>query len=124
MVVDTSIWIDFFRGVELPALERALKDGAVVVPPLVVAELLSSPLSPRERSALTSMLRDLELHPTPFEHWQAVGELRSSMRRKGITVSSPDAHIAQCAIDRGVQLWSRDAIFATMAKKLKTLSLR
>ena len=46
------------------------------------------------------------------------------MRRKGITMSSPDAHIAQWAIDGGVQQWSRDAIFATMAEKLATLSLR
>ena len=117
LVVDTSIWIDFFRGEPLPELELALRDGLVVLPPLVVAELLSAPLRKKQRAELTSMLNDLPLHATPFAHWQAVGELRATLRKKGVSVSTPDAHVAQTAIELEARLWSRDAIFTRVAAR-------
>jgi hypothetical protein len=115
LAVDTSVWIDFFRGERLPRLERALEQGLVILPPLVCAELLSSPLAPRKRLQLLSMLRDLPLHFTPFDHWAEVGALRARLLRAGVSVSTPDGHIAQCAIDCGGMLWSRDRIFARIA---------
>jgi predicted nucleic acid-binding protein len=111
LTVDTSVWVDFFRGDPLPDLEYALEQGLVVLPPLVCAELLSTPLPARRRAELASMLQDLPLHPTPFEHWADVGMLRAQLLRAGLRVSTPDAHIAQCAIDTGGALWSRDKIF-------------
>jgi predicted nucleic acid-binding protein len=116
LAVDTSVWIDFLRGEPLPELEHALQSGYVLLPPLVCAELLSSPLPARKRAALASMLQDLPLHPTPFDHWARVGALRAKLLRAGVSVSTPDAHVAQCAIDcRGV-LWSRDKLFGSIAK--------
>ncbi len=115
LVVDTSVWVAFFRGTPLPDLERALEEGLVVIAPVVVSELLSAPLSPRERARLADMLRDLPLHSTPFEHWLAVGELRARLARGGLTVSTPDAHVAQCAVDRAGLVWSFDKVFAKMA---------
>jgi len=109
--------VDFFRGDPLPDLELGLREGLVVLPPLVVAELLSAPLRKRERESLTSLLGDLPLHETPLEHWKRVGELRAGLARKALTVSTPDAHVAQCALDLGARLWSRDAIFSRIAVK-------
>jgi predicted nucleic acid-binding protein len=116
LFVDTSIWVDFFRGVPLPALEGALQDGLVVLAPIVAAELLSATLSKVERRSLVELLEDLPLHPTPLEHWLAVGALRAQLSRKGLSVSTPDAHIAECAIEAGAVLWSNDAIFRKVAK--------
>jgi predicted nucleic acid-binding protein len=116
LAVDTSIWIDFFRGEALPDLERSLEQGLVLLPPIVGAELLSSPLPARKRNALVDMLQDLPLAPTPFEHWVSVGMLRAKLLRVGVSVSTPDAHVAQCAIDCDGALWSRDKIFALIAK--------
>jgi predicted nucleic acid-binding protein len=115
LVVDTSVWVEFFRGTPLLELERALADGLVVLAPVVVAELLSAPISARERAKLADMLRDLPLHDTPFTHWVAVGELRAKLSRSGLTVSTPDAHVAQSALDRGGLVWSNDGVFAKMA---------
>jgi predicted nucleic acid-binding protein len=111
IVVDTSIWVDFFRGTSMPALEAALRDGGVILAPLVAAELMSAPLSIKKRGALADFLRDLPLHSTPLSHWEAVGALRASLASKAVTVSTPDAHIAQCAIEARGRLWSRDTIF-------------
>ncbi len=115
LFVDTSVWVDFFRGVPLLPLEEALHDGLVVLAPVVAAELLSAPLSKVERRSLLAFLEDLPLHPTALDHWAAVGALRAQLSKKGLSVSTPDAHVAECAIEAGAMLWSNDAIFRKVA---------
>lgn len=115
VVVDTSAWMDFLSGGALPTLEDALTHGAVVVPPIVVAELLSGTRRPAERKAVADLLDDLALHDAPLSHWIRVGDLRRDLRSRGLTVSTPDAHVAQCALDvRGILL-TRDAVFSRIA---------
>jgi predicted nucleic acid-binding protein len=116
LFVDTSVWVDFFRGVPLPPLEEALHDGLIVLAPLVVAELLSAPLSKGERRSLVAFIEDLPVHATPLAHWLSVGALRAQLSKKGLSVSTPDAHVAQCAIEAGAMLWSNGTIFRKMAK--------
>src|SRR5262249_3417379 len=94
----------------------ALARGVVVLPPIVVAELISGARRTRDRAALEDMLHELPLHETPRSHWVRVGDLRRSLRARGVTVSTPDAHVAQCAIDRDAILLARDAIFAHVAR--------
>ena len=112
VVVDTSVWIDFFAGRPTERLEEALRLGSVTVPP--VAELLSG-VRGRHRTAMIDLLTDLELSATPLTHWIAVGDLRATLARRGLTVSTPDAHVAQCALDRDAVLLSHDAVFARIA---------
>jgi len=111
VVVDSSVWIEFFRGRDIPALEEALAEGRVLVPPIVVAELVSGATSRGDAKKVTDLVRELELVETPRTHWVRVGELRRRLRGRGLSVSTPDAHVAQCAMDvRGVLL-STDAVF-------------
>lgn len=56
------------------------------------------------------------VHKTPLGHWIDVGLLRRDLRRKGITVTLPDAHVAQCALDLDAVLLTRDAIFTDIAR--------
>ena len=111
MVVDTSGWIDFFAGDTIPVLEEALAAQIVILSPVVTAELVSGAINPRDRRAISELVLELPVHETPREHWVAVGDLRRKLRSKGLSVSTPDAHIAQCALDRQSLLLSRDAIF-------------
>jgi predicted nucleic acid-binding protein len=67
---------------------------------MVVAELISGAQSVETRSTIGELLQEAPVHPTPVAHWIAVGELRRNLRAKGLEVSTPDAHIAQCALDR------------------------
>ena len=89
LVVDTSVWVTFFRGQSIARLEQALSDGDVVLAPIVAAELGSAPLATQERRKLDEFLRDLPLAPTPLDHWLRVGALRAAAARKGLTVSTP-----------------------------------
>ena len=116
VVVDTSVWIDFLAGVSTPSLEEALAQGLVVLPPLVVAELVSGAHRQREKAMLEDLLEELPLHETPLAHWIRVGELRRGLKKKGLSVSTPDAHVAQCALDREAVLLSRDAVFRSIAR--------
>jgi tRNA(fMet)-specific endonuclease VapC len=117
LVVDTSVWIDFFAGVPARMLEDGLAQGAVVLPPIVVAELVSGAREGRQRALIFGLLRDLPVHETPLEHWVLVGDLRRSLAEKGVAVSTPDAHVAQCAIDRDALLLSRDDVFKRIARR-------
>lgn len=116
IVADTSEWIEYLAGRPADLLDHALAAGLVVVPPVVIAELLSGARTPEERMVLEDLLRDLMIAPATFDHWARVGELRRSLRADGVSVSVPDAHVAQCALDRDVPLLTRDAVFARIAE--------
>jgi predicted nucleic acid-binding protein len=115
LVVDTSVWIDFFRGRAVSALEEGLAQGVVTLPPVVVAELVSGARRPKQRASIADLVRDLSVHATPVEHWVRVGELRRLLADKGIAVSTPDAHVAQCALDLKAVLLARDGVFTEIA---------
>ena len=100
----------------MPLLDDALQQGSVVLPPIVAAELVSGAHKASEREQLIEFLRQLPLHETPREHWVNVGELRRRCREKGLSVSTPDAHVAQCALDREALLLSTDDIFVKIAR--------
>jgi tRNA(fMet)-specific endonuclease VapC len=124
LVVDTSVWIDFLAGRPVPLLEEGLAQGAVVLPPVVVAELISGARRERQRAAIVDLVEDLPMHETSREHWIRVGDLRRRLAARGVAVSTPDAHVAQCAIDRDAALLSRDRVFKDISKatSLRTTS--
>jgi len=116
VIVDTSVWVEFFAGRKVSALDDALRQGVVALSPIVAAELVSGAHRERERVALVSFLEDLPLVETPLEHWVRVGDMRRRCREKGLSVSIPDAHVAQCTLDHDALLLSRDAIFQKIAR--------
>lgn len=117
LVVDTSSWIGYFaRGHLAVVIEDALNDGRVYLPPIVAAELTSGISSKRELEELRSFMLDLPLCHTPIEHWFRVGALRAKLFRVGESISTPDAHIAQCAIDLAGELLSEDRVFQRIAE--------
>jgi tRNA(fMet)-specific endonuclease VapC len=118
LVVDSSSWVSYFSGEGTgTSIESALEEGRVYLPPVVAAELGSGKLSGRRRRSLESFLRDLLLVPCDFAHWLRVGKLRSDLRSLGLSISTPDAHVAQCALDLGADLLTEDAIFTKIAKR-------
>lgn len=124
IVVDTSSWISYLKGVVNSDLDLGLKEGRVFLPSIVLAELLSAQMKQPERVALTSLLKELPVCDAPFEHWARVGALRCLASVKGLTISTPDAHVAQCCIDLDGYLLSEDSIFRKLAKVVPLKLLR
>jgi predicted nucleic acid-binding protein len=115
LVVDTSVWVDYLEGRPVDLLDLALKEARVWLPPVVLSELLSAKLSATDRQGLQEMLAELPVCFCPFQNWVKVGELRALCAKKGLKVSTPDAHIAQCTLDLDAYLSSQDEIFKKVA---------
>ena len=115
VVADTSAWIDFLAGRPSNDLEDGLRAGNVVLTPIIVSELLSGAITPKDRETVGDLLQDVPVHETPLEHWINVGDLRRLLRSRGVHVSTPDAHIAQCALELDALLVTRDAVFKRIA---------
>jgi predicted nucleic acid-binding protein len=95
---------------------EALQHGAVVVPPIVVSELITGATTQSQRLAIGELLQDAPVHDTPLEHWIRVGDLRRMLAGKGLSVTIPDAHVAQCALDLDAVLLTADNVFSSIAQ--------
>ncbi len=117
LVVDTSNWVTYFAHTGSSVIDEALAEGRVYLPPIVAAELLSGKMTARQRGRLESFLLDLPLCEHSLEHWMRVGSFRAHLFSKGFNVSTPDARIAQCALDLNAELLSEDQVFFKIAQK-------
>ena len=115
VVVDTSVWVDWLKGHPVVAVDQALDRGLVVLPPLVIAELVAGARRAGERDQLEAALADLPMCDCQRSHWTRVGALRARALAHNVSLSTPDAHIAQCALDLDATLLTRDAVFTELA---------
>lgn len=97
LIVDTSVWIDFFGGESIPILEDALALGSVVLPPIVIAELVSGARKASDRAALVDLIDDLPIHaergagcdPAPAVHDLVHSLIRDTDRVRQLPLSEP-----------------------------------
>ena len=116
IAADTSTWIAFLAGdggEDVELLDKALGDRQVLMIPVVLAELLSDPKLPAEVSQTLAALPLVELKPG---YWQRAGALRSKVLAKRRKARLGDALIAQCCLDRGIPLLTRDRDFRAFAE--------
>jgi predicted nucleic acid-binding protein len=116
IAADTSTWVAYLEGAtgaDVKALDKALADRTVAMVPVVLTELLSDPKLPSE---VGEMLSGIPLLEVDQGHWQRAGELRAKALAGRRKARLGDALIAQCCIDRGVPLITRDRDFRAFAK--------
>ena len=117
LVVDSSSWVSYLAGGGTrQEIDAALAEVRLFLPPVVAAELLSGRLGRRELAALQDLLSRLPLCPAGRAHWYRVGRLRTALSARGLSVSIPDAHVAQCALDLGAELLTEDRVFRSVAR--------
>lgn len=119
VVADTSAFVELLAGRPAPVLVAALSRDEVVLSPIVLAELVSGARSRRDRVLLEGRLARLALFDATRDHWVRVGELRGACARRGLTVTTLDAHVAQCALDLDGELVARDKVFDAVARLTK-----
>ena len=118
-VADTSEWVEFLSTRPAPIFEQWLESGNIIVPAVVVTELTSGARTHEEQMVIEDLLADLPMHDCSFHYCARAGELRRTLRSKGISVSSLDAQVAQCALDSDAPLLTRDAVFWKIAAHTK-----
>ena len=122
VMVDTSVFIDFFRGKDVPKFRTLVKDNRVVLSPYVRLELLlgiRKPEVPKVASALNGLIHSIA-QPGIFV---AAENLLSRLRSKGITIGTVDLLLAAEAQLNGYALLSHDKVFDRIAslKLIKTI---
>jgi predicted nucleic acid-binding protein len=118
VLIDTSAWIEFFRGSAHPVaalVDRLIFDDRVALSGVVRAELLQGARSDAQKATLGRQLAATTLLPDPPDLWDRVADLGYTLRRKGFDVRIPDLAIAVVAQAHDVPLLSLDAHFEAIA---------
>jgi predicted nucleic acid-binding protein len=120
VLIDTSIWIDFFQHPVSPHADR-LEDlirehNRAVLCGIVLQEVLQGIRDSKSHAATKERLTKLPYLDMNKEIHLAAASLYRSLRAKGITVPSADTSIAALAIINHIPLYSKDSHFNIIAK--------
>ena len=122
ILVDTSVWIDFFR--DGSSLHGAVVDGLleqemVCTTPLIKAEILPSARNKKEFNTLLDYFGALPLLEDPPTLWDDIMHAQFKLKRKGLHgIGIPDLMIAVTAKAHDREIFSRDRHFRLMQKPL------
>jgi predicted nucleic acid-binding protein len=111
IAVDTSSLRRYFdgkRGFDVNRVADALEEDALILPPVVIAEMLSDHALPLRDSDTISQLRMMEIRRG---YWWRSGKLRANTLREGYKAKLADVLIAQSCIDHDIALITNDADF-------------
>jgi tRNA(fMet)-specific endonuclease VapC len=115
ILVDTSAWIDFFRGREplASAVDEALAANEAAICGPIETELRRG-LARQERGRVLPLLSACHLLPQPDQLWKEAGEFGYALRRRGVTVKTLDLLITVYAVASRSSLLTADSDFATI----------
>ena len=120
VLVDTTVWIDFFRGTEtrqVSQLESLIQERAdLCICGLILTEVLQGIGSDAEYRMVRSYLTQLLRLPLEDAHYEAAANIYRTLRKEGVTIrKSIDCLIAAIAIEAGAPILHNDRDFAYIA---------
>jgi len=128
ILVDTSVWIDYFNGIEnkkTNTLDSALIDGTVAIGDIIFLEILQGFRHDKDYDMATKTLSTLDSYemvgssmiPRCADNYRA-------LRKKGITIrKTTDVIIATFCIDNTLPLLYSDKDFEPFVKHLKLIAV-
>lgn len=119
VLVDTSVWIDFFQAPDSPAAETLAKmivgHNQVVLCGVVLQEVLQGIRGTRNFDLVQKRLTRFPFVETDKETWLQAANLYRNLRSKGITIPTTDATIAALAMQHNLLLFSSDRHFKAIS---------
>jgi len=119
ILVDSSVWVDFFlpspgrAGAELRRMIEESEPFALTG--IVVAEVLQG--LRRDASAIERFLAQWDmLEPKGFNTYRKAAEIHRAGRGKGFALSTIDTLIAAIALEHGASLFTLDRDFSRIAR--------
>ncbi len=112
-LVDTSVWIDFFRGapsIKL-ALEKLITRDEIFTAGPILYELLQGVRLPEERKQVKEALLSTNYLEITLNDWEEAALLSSTLRAQGITLPMTDILIGHLAKVRNLEVISFDPHF-------------
>src|SRR5688572_16523570 len=106
MLIDTTGWIDFFRGqgALADAVDQLLADGDAALCGPIATELRRGLETAAERRRVLALLEGCRMLPQPEALWDEAGDLGFALARAGATVKTVDLLIATHALAHDVPL--------------------
>jgi tRNA(fMet)-specific endonuclease VapC len=113
ILIDTSAWVDFFRGRRpvADAVDHALDDDQAALCGPVMTELRRG-LSSSGRTEVLRLLGGCQIVVEPPQLWEEAGDLGYLLGRRGVTVKTLDLLIATIALAHDIPILTRDSDFA------------
>ena len=116
ILVDSSVWIDFFNGVkgrESAALHKLLEaESPLCICDIVLTEVLQGFRKDNEFELAKKHLLQFPVYTLASpDGYVRAAELYRKCKKKGLTVKTVDCLIAQTATDHGLTLFHKDNDF-------------
>lgn len=111
ILVDTSVWIDYFRnGSTADALDKLIESDMICINDVILSELLLS-INQRHEEELKELLLSFPKLQMKID-WNEIVFMQTKNLHNGINkVGLPDLMIAQNAVQNNVKLFSCDKHF-------------
>ena len=124
VLVDTTVWIDFFSGRNEPHVVRLQElienEEDLSLCGLILTEVLQGIRSDADFTRTKEYLGDLIFLPMRQATFLRSAEIYRSLRKQGITIRKPvDCMIASVAIEYDIHLLHNDRDFDHIAKHSK-----
>lgn len=113
VLVDSSVWIEYFRTGSISELDRLLKEDLIVTNDIILTELIPM-LSIQNQNEVIEALKSLEQIPVNID-WGLIRRYQMINLKNGINkVGIPDLLILQQTIEHSLVLYSLDKHFRLM----------
>ena len=119
VLVDTSIWIEYFRtGNNSEKLDFLIDENLIVINDLILAELIPS-LKVRNQRKIVNLLHDIGKLELSI-NWDQIIEFQFKCLKNGLNgIGIPDLIVAQNAKQNHSEIYSLDSHFKLMKDILK-----
>jgi len=119
-LIDTTVWIDFFRGTDTPEvleLQRLIDASEdVCICGVILTEVLQGIREDTDHAAASAAFEAFLFLPMTQRSFTRAADIYRTLRRRGVTIrNAMDCMIASVAIEHDVPLLHNDRDFNTIA---------
>ena len=116
VIVDTSVWIDYFKhGKYIPEIKSLLEQQRLITNDVIIAELLPIIIHDKKEQ-IAELLNALERIPV-FVNWNGLIDAQIKCLKNGYNkIGLLDLMILQTSIEHSVEIFSVDKHFQALGK--------
>lgn len=119
VLIDTSIWIDYFRsGDDSDDVDFLIDENLLVTNDIILAELVPY-LKIKKQNKVINMLKEVQNIPLDIQ-WEEIIDFQVKCLKTGVNgIGIPDLIIAQNAKQNNCKIYSIDKHFKLLNKTMK-----
>ena len=113
IIVDTCVWIEYFKGVSKikETIAILINEHSLFLCGIVVYELFQGIKNPKEREMVQSDFEAFPYLEMNRSTWEKAANLSLSLRNKGITIPPSDLILSSLALENKCMVFTKDSHF-------------